>query len=55
MNGFFSDDEVSAAKQCLYGHAGKNDGIPRHIRRTPGDGRRKLECDDILNLYAFLT
>ena len=30
------------------------DGIPRLIKRNPGDGKRKLECEDILNLYAFV-
>lgn len=54
VNGFYTDDEVSYAKVCLHGIlADMNiDGLPRLIRRLPGDNRRKLETDDILGLFA---
>ena len=54
VSGFYTDDEVSAAKQCLYAVLDKMnlDGLPRAIRRQ-GDSKRKLECDDILSLFAF--
>ena len=55
VNGFYTDDEVSAAKQCIYGilEQMKPDGLPRFLRRQPGDAKRKLECEDILNFFAF--
>ena len=55
INGFYNDDEVTAAKLCLHGILAASDveGLPRLIRRQPGDNRRKLECEDILALFAF--
>jgi len=32
----------------------KPDGLPRFSKRIPGDARRKLECEDILNFFAFV-
>ena len=56
--GFYRDDEVSAAKQCLYAFvealASKPDGLPRLIKRQPGDNKRRLDCDDILSMYTAL-
>jgi len=50
------DKEVSAAKQCLCTAIEplKLDGIPRHIKRQAGDNKRKMECEDILNLFSFM-
>ena len=55
VNGFYTDDEVLAAKQCMYSCLEKLDvdGLPRFIKRNPGDGKSKLECDVILNLFVF--
>lgn len=56
--GFYRDDEVLAAKQCLYNIvealASKPDGLPRLIKRQPGDNKRKLDCEDILAMYMAL-
>jgi len=56
INGFYQDDEVSAAKQCLYTvvEPMKLDGVPRHIKRQAGDNKHKMECEDILNLFSFM-
>ena len=56
INGFYSDDEVTSAKQCLYGIIVdfKLDGCARLIKRQAGDNKRKLECEDILNLFGFV-
>jgi len=55
INGFYNNDEVTAAKLCLHGIPAASDveGLPRLIRRQPGDNRRKLECEDIFALFAF--
>ena len=56
--GFYRDDEVTAAKQCLYTYVealpSKPDGLPRFIKRQPTDNKRKLDCDDILSMYTAL-
>ena len=56
VNGFYTDEEVSTAKHCIYGilEQMKPDGLPRFSRWLPGDTKRKLECDDILNFFAFV-
>jgi len=56
INGFYQDEEVSAAKQCMYTtiESLKLDGVPRHIKRQAGDNKRKMECEDILNLFSFM-
>jgi hypothetical protein len=55
LNGFYTDEEVSAAKVCLHSILVemKVEGLPRLIRRQAADNRRKQECDDILSLFAF--
>ena len=57
VNGFYTDEEVLAAKQCMYMYSCLEkldvDGLPRFIKRNPGDGKRKLECEDILNLFML--
>lgn len=56
--GFYHDDEVAAAKQCLYTFVealtSKPDGLPRLIKRQLGENKRKLDCDDILSMYTAL-
>jgi len=56
INGFYTDDKVSFAKHCLHGIIAdfKLDGCPRLIMRQAGDNKRKLECEDILNLFSFV-
>jgi hypothetical protein len=56
INGFYSDDEVSAAKLCLHDiiEALKIDSMPRFIRRQASDNKRKLECEDIMSLFTFV-
>jgi len=55
VNSFYTDEEVLAAKQCMYSCLENLDvdGLPRFIKRNPGDGKRKLQCEDILNLFVF--
>lgn len=55
INGFYTDEEVSAAKMCLHGilEGQKIEGLPRLIKRQASDNKRKLECDDILGLFVF--
>jgi len=55
INGFFTDDEVSTAKLCMYSTLEEMqlEGLPRLIRRQPGESKRKLECDDIINMFVF--
>jgi len=56
--GFYSEDEVANAKQSLFKFADslpeKPEGLPRFIRCTTSDNKMKLECDDLLNLFAAL-
>jgi hypothetical protein len=59
--GFFTPDEVSDAKTMLFTSAEKlkTNGlitidIPRNISRRNGDGRRKAETDDIMDLWELL-
>jgi len=56
INGFYTDDEVSFAKHSLHGIIAdfKLEGCPRLIKRQAGDNKRKLECEDILNLFSFV-
>ena len=56
INGFYTDDKVSFAKQCLHSIIVnfKLDDCPRLIKRQAGDNKRKLECEDILNLFGFV-
>jgi hypothetical protein len=53
--GFFSEEEISAAKQCLYNEMEllKLEGMSRKKTRNPSDLRKELECEDLLNLFAF--
>jgi len=55
INGFYTDEEVTSAKKCLNGIIVdlKLEGCPRMIKRQAGDNKRKLECEDILNLFSF--
>jgi len=57
INGFYTDDEVTSAKQCLYVIIIdlKLDGCPRMIKRQAGDNKHKLECEDILDLFSFVN
>lgn len=55
MNGFYTDDEAATAKMCLY-EAAKSmniQGLPRLIKRQ-GDNKRKMDCEDILDLFALM-
>jgi len=56
--GFYDDDEVGSAKQLLFKYAeslsNKPDRLPRYIHRTVNDNKRKLDCDDMLNMFACL-
>jgi len=56
--GFYDDDDIVAAKQTLFKFAEslaeKPDGMPRLIRRTVNDNKRKHDCDDMLSLYCCL-
>ena len=55
---FYDDDEVVSAKQTLFKFAEalpvKPDNLPRLIRRTANDNKRKQDCDDMLNMYSCL-
>lgn len=53
--GFFSEEEISAAKQTLFNEveSQKLEGMPRKKSRNPSDQRKKLECEDLMNLFAF--
>jgi hypothetical protein len=55
-NGFYSDDEVLAAKTCLLGIADKMklDGRPHMISRKESDNKRKLGCGDNLHLFGLV-
>ena len=55
VNGFYTDEEVTVAKKCLYSAIEKlkPDGLQRCTKRNPGDAKRKLECEDIMNLFSF--
>ena len=55
ISGFYTDEEVSTAKQCLFNavESLKLKGAPRYIKRQAGDNKRKLECEDILNMFSF--
>ena len=60
--GFYSIDGIIEAKNILFKVAEnlKSDGsitidLPRNVvRRTEGDGRRRLDSDDILELWTVL-
>ena len=54
INGFYTDDEALAAKTCLFDWAKSMNisGLPRMIKRQ-GDNKRKADCEDILDLFAF--
>ena len=58
MIGFYDDDDIALAKQTLFKFAqslaDKPDGLPRLIRRTANDNKRKHDCDDMLSLYCCL-
>jgi hypothetical protein len=53
--GFFSEEEISAAKTCLFTELEplKLEGMPRYKPRKQSDMRKKHECEDLLQLYAF--
>lgn len=57
VNGFYGEEEITAAKMCLYGileaNKSKVDGLPRLIKRQASDSRKKLECEDIINMFAY--
>ena len=60
--GFYSIDEIIEAKNVLFNFTEKlkSDGSimidpPRNkVRRTEGDDRRRLDSDDLLELWAVL-
>jgi hypothetical protein len=56
INGFYNDEEVSTAKNVLYGLLDelKVEGLKRKICRQGTDNKRKIECDDILGLFALV-
>ena len=58
LNGFYDDDEVCRAKGVLFeavnSMADKVDGLPRLKVRKEGINKRRLDCEDILNLVELL-
>lgn len=56
--GFYSDDEILAAKELLYcltdDTPTKLDGLPRHIKHKISDIKKQQDCADLLKLYSFL-
>lgn len=52
--GFYLDEEVANAKSILHSiiESKQLDDIPR-LRKRQGDNKRKLDCDDILELFMF--
>ena len=59
--GFYSAEELTVAKSALFSVAKslklagqKLDGMPRNVARRSGDGRRKADSEDILDLWSFL-
>ena len=58
--GFYGVKEVLEAESVLLTVADslkpshKSDGMPRNISGRSGDGRRKAEAEDVLDLWAYL-
>ena len=54
ISGFYTDEEVSTAKQCLFNavESLKLKGAPRYIKRQAGDNKRKLECEVFVYRYS---
>jgi len=54
--GFYSEDELSNAKDALFANAVKLnvEGLPRHVKRAKGDNRVKLIADDLLEMFTCL-
>ena len=59
--GFYSAEELTEAKSALFSVAKslklarqKLDGMPRNVAGRSGDGRRKADSEDILDLWSFL-
>jgi len=54
--GFYTDEEVYESKQALFDFSrtlGDRPGLSR-LKRPDKDNRRKLECENILNLFGAL-
>lgn len=58
ITSFYKEEEILAAKNCLFAFVDtlpeKPEGTPRNVKRQAGDNKRKLDCDDLLSLYALL-
>ena len=58
LTGFYDDDEVSLAKDVLFNTVDnispKIDGLPRLRIRKDSVNKRRLDCEDSVNLVEFL-
>ena len=58
ISNFYKEDEIVGAKNCLYAFVDslseKPEGISRNVKRQAGDNKRKLDSEDLLNLYSVL-
>lgn len=58
LTGFYSEEEVGAAKQLLFSLVDdlpvKPDGLPRHIKRQANESKKQQDCDDLLKLFRVL-
>jgi len=58
LTGFYDDDKVSLAKDVLFNTVDKIspmiDGLPSFRIRKDSVNKRRLDCEDIVNLVEFL-
>ena len=61
LSSFYSAEELTEANSALFSVAEslklagqKLNGMPRNVARRSGDGRRKADSEDILDLWSFL-
>jgi hypothetical protein len=55
---FYNEDEITIAKSVLFAFADSLDpklpGMPRCINRKQSDNKKRLDVDDVINLYTLL-
>ena len=56
--GFYKDEEVLSGKSKLFDFVdslpSKPAGVPRCVKRQVSDNKRRLDCEDLINLYTVL-